>query len=184
LIPDSELQAHLGFCGVGVKIYRGCRIVPPGRVRIGDRSQVDEGVLIFAGEGVQLGRHVHIAIGASISGGGSCEIQSYAGVGAAVRLITGTEESDGNGLTNPTIPNDLRRVRRGRVVIGSHALVFTGSVVLPGVTIGEGAIVAAGSLVHHDLRPWGIYAGHPLVQIGVRPRDRVLEAARRLEETS
>jgi acetyltransferase-like isoleucine patch superfamily enzyme len=49
-----------------------------------------------------------------------------------------------------------------------------------GVTIGEGAVVAAGSLVHHNLKPWGIYAGNPLVQVGLRPAEPVLQAAREL----
>ena len=48
------------------------------------------------------------------------------------------------------------------------------------VVIGEGAVVGACSLVHHDLKPWGVYAGNPLVQIGTREKEPILEKATQL----
>ncbi|MCL5097696.1 MAG: acyltransferase [Candidatus Omnitrophica bacterium] len=177
ILPAAMVQQWLKAAGKGIKIYRGCRVYPPDRVSIGDYSQIDEGVRIFAGEEVVIGRHVHLAFGCSISGGGRCVIHDFAGIGAGVRLITGSELSDGRGLTNPTIPDELRAVKRSFVEVGAHAVVFTNSVVFPGVKIGEGAVVAAGSLVHHDLNEWGIYAGQPLIQIGTRPKEVILKQA-------
>jgi acetyltransferase-like isoleucine patch superfamily enzyme len=180
LLPRSLLERWLGSVGRDVRVYRGCRLVGPRGIHLGNATQIDEGVFVFAGEGVTIGAHVHLAFGSSISGGGSCQIGDFAGIGAGVRIITGTEDVSGDGLTNPTIPTEFRRVNRSRVVVGPHAVIFTASQILPGVTIGEGAVVAAGSLVHHDLKPWSIYAGNPLTQIGLRPRDRILELAARL----
>ena len=179
LLPDDVLRRSLRSCGWNVKIYRGCRLVPPERISIGDHSQVDETVCIFAGEGVEIGRYVHFAIGSSITGGGACEIHDFVGIGAGTRLITGTELLE-NGLSNPTVPAELRAVSRGRIEIHAHALVFTNCTILPDVSIGEGAVVSAGSIVHHSLKPWAIYAGNPLVQVGVRSRESVLEKAARL----
>lgn len=180
LLDPEELRRHLRVCGAGVKVYRGCRILPPGLVSLGEGTQIDEGVMIFAGGGVEIGRRVHLAFGSSISGGGTCRIGDFAGIGAGTRLITGSDNPDGSGLTNPTIPPEWRSVTRGHLEIGAHALLFTACVVFPGVAIGEGAVAAAGSLVHKDLKPWTIYAGNPLVAIGVRPRGRILELARSL----
>lgn len=169
------LRAALQDCGVEVRVYEGCQLVPPGKIQLGDHSQIDAGVQVFAGEGVRIGRHVHLAFGASISGGGACEIGDFAGISTGVRIITGSEEIHG-GLTNPTIPMDLRRVKRSRVVIGRHVLLFAGVIVLPGVTIGDGAVVAAGSVVHRNLEGWRIYAGNPLVCVGVRDSEAIREA--------
>lgn len=180
LMPEGDLRRHLAHCGAGARIYRGCRIVGGDRVRIGACSQIDEGVFLFAGEGLEIGRNVHVAFGASVSGGGTCVIGDFAGLGAGVRIITGSEDIGGEGLTNPTVPASMRKVNRGRVEIGPHAVVFTGSIVLPDVTIGEGAVVAAGSVVHRDLKPWGIYAGNPLVQVGVRRDDLIRVLALRV----
>jgi galactoside O-acetyltransferase len=179
-LDEAVLRRHLKSCGRRVKVYAGCVLVPPGAISLGDSSQVDGGVRVFAGEGVVVGRHAHLAFCSSISGGGKCEIGDFVGLGAGARLITGTEVVDGRGLTNPTIPTALRHVQRGRIKIGAHAVIFTNVVVLPNVTIGEGAVVAAGAVVHRDLKPWGVYAGHPLVQVGVREKQTVLEMGRRL----
>ncbi len=178
-LPPELLAGVLRACGRNVKVYRGCRLVPPGLISVGDGSQIDEAVRIYAGEGVSIGRHVHFAFLSSISGGGRCEVGDFVGIGAGVRILTGTEEIEG-GLTNPTVPTEFRRVRRARTVVGAHALVFTNTVVLPGVTLGEGVVVAAGSVVHRDLAPWAIYAGNPLVRIGTRDPDPILAAAAEL----
>ena len=52
------------------------------------------------------------------------------------------------------------------VVIGDRAWLGARSMVLPGVTVGEGAIVSAGSVVTRDCRPFGIYAGVPARLVG------------------
>jgi len=180
VVPLAVCRRWLKSCGRAVRIYQGARLVSPEKIAIGQATQIDEGVWIFAGQGITLGCHVHLAFGSSISGGGRCEIGDFASIGAGVRLVTGSDLVDGKGLTNPTIPAALRTVRRGEVRIGKHAVIFTGSVVLPGVTVGEGAVVGAGSVVHHDLKPWVIYAGNPLVQVGRRPSATLLRLARRL----
>lgn len=179
LVDPAVLAKRLKFCGTGVRVYQGCHLHPPELIEIGDYSQIDEGVRIFSGLGVRIGRHVHFAFGSSISGGGICEVGDFVGIGAAVRILTGSEEIQG-GLTNPTVPRELRRVRRQTTRIGAHVLVFTNSVVLPGVTVGEGAVVSAGSVVHRDLKPWGIYAGNPLVQIGVRDSTPIVDGVENL----
>lgn len=181
LLDPGVLAAVLRRCGRGVRVFQGCRLVPAERIELGDHVQIDEGVRVFAGEGVVIGRHVHLAIDCVISGGGRCEIGEHAGISGGVRIVTGTDEAHG-GLTNPTVPAEFRKVRRSVTRIGAHVLLYTGVIVLPGVTIGDGAVVAAGSVVHRDLKPWGIYAGSPLVQVGTRDPEPILEAARRLRE--
>ncbi len=176
LLDHEVLSAALRHCGRGVRIYQGCRLVPPGQISIGDFTQIDEGVRVFAGEGVFIGHHAHLAFDSSISGGGRCEIGDFAGISAGVRIVTGSEEVQG-GLTNPTIPAELRRVARSSVRIGAHALLFTNVVVLTGVTIGEGSVVSAGAVFHRDLKPWRMYAGNPLVCVGLRDPAPILAAA-------
>lgn len=179
-VPEAVLRARLKACGRGVRVYRGARLVHPERIALGDHTQIDEGVRLFGGEGIQLGSYVHLAFESSVSGGGRCEVGDFASIGAAVRIITGTDVPDGSGLTNPTVPSAWRAVKRDKVVLGEHVVLFTGVLVLPGVRIGEGAVVAAGGLVHRDLAPWRIYAGHPLVPVGVRPKETILELARQI----
>jgi acetyltransferase-like isoleucine patch superfamily enzyme len=62
---------------------------------------------------------------------------------------------------------DQPRVERD-VVIGPRSWLGHNVVVLPGVTIGEGAVVAAGAVVSRDVEPWTIVGGVPARVIGHR----------------
>jgi acetyltransferase-like isoleucine patch superfamily enzyme len=56
------------------------------------------------------------------------------------------------------------------VHLGKHVIVGTGSTILPGVTIGEGAAIGAMSLVTKDIQPWKIAVGIPAKEIKERDR--------------
>jgi len=57
------------------------------------------------------------------------------------------------------------------VAILDHAWIGARAIILPGVTIGEGAVVGAGAVVHRDVAPYKIVAGNPAIEIGDRTRD-------------
>lgn len=59
----------------------------------------------------------------------------------------------------------------GPVVIEDYAWLSCRTVILPGVTIGKGAVVAAGAVVTKDIEPYSIVGGVPAVEIGVRTKD-------------
>jgi acetyltransferase-like isoleucine patch superfamily enzyme len=56
----------------------------------------------------------------------------------------------------------IKEYRLGEVRIGSHVMVGANSTILPGVTIGDYAIIGAGSVVHKDVAPYSFVAGNPL----------------------
>jgi galactoside O-acetyltransferase len=64
-------------------------------------------------------------------------------------------------MTNPMVPNQYTNVERGEVVLKRHVIIGSSSVILPGVTIGEGSAVGALSLVNKSLPDWGIFSGIP-----------------------
>ena len=57
------------------------------------------------------------------------------------------------------------------VIIENYAWLGPRSIILPGVTIGEGAVVAAGAVVTRDVDPYVLVGGIPARKIGDRPRD-------------
>ncbi len=61
--------------------------------------------------------------------------------------------------------------RERPVVIEDYVFIGTRAMVLPGITIGKGAAVAAGAIVTHDVLPFTIVAGVPAKPIGTRCRD-------------
>lgn len=131
------LWRHAGLrLGQGVAICGGGWFYGPGAVSIGDHTWLSPGVRMFT----------HRA--APISIGPRCDI------GPDVRLITGSHQ-----------PGDaLRRAGTGiagPVTIGAGCWVGADSTILAGVTIGEGVVIAAGSVVTRDIPPHVLAAGVP-----------------------
>jgi acetyltransferase-like isoleucine patch superfamily enzyme len=56
----------------------------------------------------------------------------------------------------------LEEYRLGEVRIGDRVLIGANSTILPGVTIGDGAVVAAGTVVHKDVAPGAFVGGNPM----------------------
>lgn len=67
--------------------------------------------------------------------------------------------------------NDVHFCGKGAPVeIGAYAWICSRSIILPGITIGEGAVVASGAIVTKDVEPWTVVGGIPAKPIGKRVR--------------
>jgi galactoside O-acetyltransferase len=58
----------------------------------------------------------------------------------------------------------------GRLCIGDDVYVGANCTLMPDITIGEGAVIGAGSFVNRNIEPWSVNAGSPARKIGERPR--------------
>ena len=163
----------LAECGEQVIIRPTVRLVHPERIRIGSHVMIDDFVFLGAHEELVIGNHVHIGCHTAIIGGGSCYISDFFGLSSGVRVLTGSDDFLGGGLTNPTVPADLRHVHRGRVWMGAHGGLGANSVVFPDVAIGEGSTVSAGAVVARSLAAWGVYAGNPARRVKARPSEHI-----------
>lgn len=181
-LKTPEELSQLRALGRDVKIYRLAQIIKPSYISIGNGCQIDDFAWLHGGQGLEVGNRVHICAFASIAGGGIVKIGHYAGLAAGVRIISGTEDPSGRGLTNPCIPDEFRSCKRSYVEIGTHALLFTNVIVLPGVKIGEGAVVMPGAIVKQSLEPWGFYEGSPAVRMRDRESKRMYEMTKRMVE--
>jgi len=171
-------QAYtLGFGHVGqdVIIWPLAKIVSPDAIFIGDSVIIDDFVFLMGGEKTVIGSFVHIASFTSITGGGEFIMEDFSGLSGGIRVYTGNEDYSGASLTNPAVPQPYRMPIRSFVHIKKHAIVGANTVILPGVTIGEGAAVGANSLITKDCKPWTIYVGSPARALRPRSRERILE---------
>lgn len=173
--PDALRE--MGFLSVGedVKVSAKASIYGASRISLGAHSRIDDFCVLSAGEGgIQIGRNVHIAVMCSLIGKARIELHDFAGLSSRVCIYSSSDDYSGESMTNPTVPEAFTHVDHRPVVLERHVIVGSGSVILPGVTIGEGTAVGALCLVAKDLEPFGIYAGSPLKRVKSRSR-RLLE---------
>ena len=169
----------LGSCGEGVRISRRAAILAPEHVHVGAGSRIDAFCLISANpRGVRIGAAVHLSAYVSIVGRESVVIGDFSSISVKASLFTSTDDFHGIGIANAMVPDELRVVTEGPIVLGEHAVVGASSVVLPGVTIRRSGTVGALTLVKEDVEEFAIVGGIPMRRIGTRSREH-LEKARR-----
>lgn len=81
------------------------------------------------------------------------------------RIRVGDNSIIGYNTTILTHEYLIREYRLGNVVIGSGVMIGANTTILPGVTIGDGAVVAAGSVVHKDVAAGVFVGGNPAREI-------------------
>lgn len=151
----------LGFKRLGrdVRISRHALFFGCDRIAIGDHCRVDAFCLISAGTGITIGRNVHLSAYVSIVGRHEVTIGDFATISMRCSIFSSNDDYSGATMTNPTIPDQFRGAIHAPVIIGAHAILGTGVIVLPGVHINESASVGAGSLVKSDVPAMMIVAG-------------------------
>jgi len=181
---DEAGLAALGLASLGtdVSIDAAARFYGADRIEIGSHTRIDAFSILSAGEGgIRVGSHVHIAAHGFIAGAGLIELEDFANISGRVSIYSSNDDYTGATLTGPTVPEELKNVQVAPVRIGRHVVVGAGSVILPGVTIEDGAAVGALSIVKQDVEPFTIVAGPDGRVVGARKRD-LLELERRVDD--
>jgi galactoside O-acetyltransferase len=163
--------------GDDVRVDRTVRFFGADAISIGSHVRIDCQAVISAAERVSIGNHVHIGVGVQIFGRNGITIEDFAGLSPRASVFSATDDFVGAYLTGPTVPDEFRNVIGAPVVIGKHAVVGCGSVVMPGVHLGEACAVGALSLVSKSLPPGTIAYGVNRVS----DRKRQVEQLRELE---
>lgn len=184
-LSAEELQAQ-GFKSIGthVLIDRTVRIHGASRINIGSNVRIDAYGVISAGiDGINIGDYVHIGTHLFMAGAGRIEMHDFSGLSGKVSVYSSNDDYHGTALTNPTVPEEFRNVTSAPVTIGRHVIVGAGSVILPGVTLHEGASVGALTLVRKDVEAFSMIYGQGGMVVGQRKRD-LLELEKALRAKS
>jgi len=171
---DKEELEQLGFKSIGknVLISKKASLYGISRMSIGDNVRIDDFCVLSAGKGeIQIGNFVHIAVYSSLIGEGKIKLGDFSGISSKVSIYSSNDDYTGNYMTNPTVPSEFTNVTHADVTICKHALIGSGSVILPGVTLNEGAVISALSMVNKDCDEFTIYKGNPAIKIIERSRE-------------
>jgi len=138
-------SSSLGECGKDVKFPPRIKILSPEKIVIGDRVGLGEEAIIDGEYPIEIGNDTLI--------------------GFQVVILTSTHCHH-----NPGIPIREQGSKGGPVKIGSDVWIGARSFIMPGVTIGNGSVVGACSVVTSDLPDYSISAGIPAKIIGSRKK--------------
>jgi len=136
------LRAWLGSFGEGTGVQLGCRFLNGRKVFLGKRNVINFGCLFD-------GRSFAIRIGSDVS------------IGPEAAILTLGHDPQCENFAD----------KGAEVTIGDHVWICYRAIILPGVKIGEGAVVGAGAVVSRDVPPFTIVAGSPAKEIGSRRPD-------------
>jgi acetyltransferase-like isoleucine patch superfamily enzyme len=134
---------------------------------IGDHTAI--GFCVYCSTQLRIGHYVHLGVHTSIIGGaiGLCVFDDFSWTSAGVRIACCGETPD--GLVGPTIPIQYRNFEISKIVTFERfSGAYMNAVVLPGCTLHEGAVLAAGAVLTDDAEEWTIYAGVPAKPIKMR----------------
>ena len=146
LIPCQTIRFSI-YRSFGLKlgkdsvIYAGCEVRRPKGIRIGAGSSIGHRCILDGRSGLTIGNSVNMSTGAWIW----------------------TLQHD---LNSPDF-----RIEGTPVVINDYVWLGGRTIILPGVTVGRGAVVASGAVVTKDVPEYAIVAGIPARIIGQRSRD-------------
>lgn len=126
--------------GAQAVIYGGAEVRHPRNIEIGAGSIIGHRAILDGRRGIRIGKNVNVSTGVWIW----------------------TVQHD---YLDPSF-GDIG----GSVVIGDNAWLSCRVTILPGVRVGEGAVVAAGAVVTRDVEPYSVVGGVPARQIAVRTR--------------
>lgn len=118
-------------CNSAVALHRGVKLFSTGGIDIAEDTTINRDVTLDGRGQLHIGRHVSISEG--------------------VKILTAGHDIDSSDFALRLAPVRIS----DWVWIGANALI------MPGVTIGEGAVVGAGSVVTRDVQPYTVVAGSP-----------------------
>ena len=165
----ENLRKQLKFCGEGVRLYPLCKMIRAKNALLDNNCQLMDFVFIDAGKSLRIGKYSTLTWYVLIEGGANTFIGDRVFLGPGTKVLTSTYELNGYYAIEH-VPEECRATRYGDITIKDDAYIGANCTILPGVTIGEGAVVGANALVNKDLEPWGIYVGSPCKKIGEREK--------------
>lgn len=131
------------------------------KITVGGGSRIDGFVKLEGGHELTIGRYVHVASFCHLGiGGGRLIVEDFVAISSGAKIISGSNQIDALSIS-ASAPPEIMRIAGSVTTLKRFSAVFSNGVVLPGVTLHEGAVLAAGSVATKDIPAWEIWAGIP-----------------------
>jgi acetyltransferase-like isoleucine patch superfamily enzyme len=170
--------SQLKSFGKDVFISKNVEIKRPELISTGNHICIDSGFYITTK--ARLGDYIHIGPYVCVIGGinGLLKMGNFTNIAAGSRIICGSDEFLGKGFSFPGLTGKYRdKLIIDPIVMEDFVGVGASVTILPGIKLGTGSVVGAGSVVTKNTEPWTIYAGNPAKPIKKRTKYKMLKLA-------
>jgi len=149
-------------------------------VSFGNHTAIDKG--FYCTTKLSIGDYVHIGPYVVGIGGLNSKIvfEDFTFAATGTKIIAGSDDYNGSSLMGPTIPKEMKILNLTTIIFEKYSGCAANCIIMPGVTLAEGSLVGAGSLVTKNTNPWTIYAGYPARPISKRNEMEVKKQAKKL----
>lgn len=167
--------------GEDVFISEQSLIKRPHLCEIGSHNAIDNGVTISTE--LIMGDYIHIAPFVVVIGGEKSKLilEDFSFIASGTKIVCGSEDYSGEGLVGPTIPEEYRKINYNTVKFEKFAGCGVNCSIMPGVTLSEGSILGANSLLTKDTEPWTIYVGSPAKPIKKRKKETIIDFSKKIK---
>ena len=172
MIMTSQYSS-IGFKSIGrnVKISDKTSIYAPENISIGNNVRIDDFCVLSAFGGyIKLHSHIHIAVFCNLSGKGGIEIGDFCGLSSRVSLYSASDDYGGDFLAGPVMEAECINITEGPIILEKFVTVGTNSAIMPNVTLKEGCVLGAFSLLTKNTEAWTINAGITAIKIKARSK--------------
>ncbi len=168
---NSEQLSNLGLKSYGenVLISEKASIYSPETISIGSNVRIDD-FCILSGN-ITLGNYIHISAFSALYGKLGIEFEDYTGLSPRCTVFSASDDFSGEYMISPMVPEKLTNVQGGKVTLKRFSQVGSNTVILPNVTIEEGSVIGAMSLVKDNTKSWQIFGGCPAKYIKKRKQN-------------
>src|SRR6476660_2281266 len=145
----TEALSSMPFKSLGhdVTIHERVTFVGIENISIGSHVRIDPDVILLATGPLTIGCYTHIAAGVFIAAKAGFEMKNFANIGHGARIYTTNDDYSGEYLMGPTVPTEFLGVESAAVSMEEYSSLGAGAIVLPGVTLAEGSVLGALSLL-------------------------------------
>lgn len=167
--------------GDDVYISASAEIRRPELCQIGNHVAIDS--FFYCTTALQVGDYVHISPHVAVIGGKKTRltVEDFCFLSVGSKYICGSETFHGAGLIGPLIPEEYQDEQQlWPITLKRFSGALANSVILPGVTLAEGSVLGANSLLKEDTEPWTVYAGNPARPIRKREMYKAYEYAEKM----
>ena len=164
LAGRNRVRRQIQGRGTRITLHRTAEVRSPDRLSLDNGVTVDHGVVLHCGgmdwshpeAGISIGASSYVGPNSVLFGGGGIEIGEAVLISPGVVITSHQHTFREDGVDIQAQPLEF-----GRVVIDRDVWIGANATVLPGIRIGQGAVVGAGAVVSRDVPARSVVVGVP-----------------------